>query len=70
METIIRYTCPKCGSKQYEIGEMWIYGNFWTKAFQLNSQRFTHITCQHCRYTEIYKIPKKKIAELLNFTSR
>jgi len=70
MGEVIKYTCPKCGSKQYEIGEIWAFSSFLAKMFQIHSCRFTNITCQNCRYTELYKVPKKKIGETINFISR
>jgi predicted nucleic-acid-binding Zn-ribbon protein len=70
MNQILRYTCPKCGNKQYKIGEMWTFGSFWTKMFQLHAQRFTFITCHNCKYTEIYNVQKKNIGEDINFLAR
>jgi uncharacterized protein len=67
---ILKFTCPKCGNKQYEIGEMWTFSSFWTKIFELHTRRFTYLTCQSCKYTEIYKVPKKKIGEVINFIAR
>lgn len=67
---VIKYTCPKCGNKEYEIGEMWAYSSFWTKILQLHTRRFTFISCLSCRYTEFYKIPKKEIGEVINFVAR
>jgi uncharacterized protein len=67
---VIKYTCPKCSNKEYEIGEMWTFSSFWTKMFELHTRRFTYLTCQNCKYTEIYKVPKKKIGEVINFRAR
>jgi predicted nucleic-acid-binding Zn-ribbon protein len=70
MNQIIKYTCPKCGSKQYEIGELWTVGSFWTRMFQIHNRRFTFISCQKCRYTELYKVPQKNIGEVINTPAR
>jgi predicted nucleic-acid-binding Zn-ribbon protein len=67
---ILKYSCPKCGNKQYEVGEVWAFSSFWTKLFQLHTRRFTFLTCQRCKYTELYKVPKKEIGEVINFMSR
>jgi len=67
---ILKYTCPKCGNKQYEIGEIWAFSSFLAKMFQIHNCRFTNITCKNCRYTELYKVPKKRIGEIINFISR
>ena len=63
----LKYTCPKCGNKEYEIGEMWAFSSFWSKMLQLHTRRFTFISCLNCRYTEFYKVPKKEIGEVINF---
>jgi len=69
-DQVIKYTCPKCGNKQYELGELWAFSSFWTKLFELRTRRFTFVTCQSCKYTELYKVPKKEIGEVINFMTR
>jgi predicted nucleic-acid-binding Zn-ribbon protein len=69
MDEILKYTCPKCGNKEYEIGEMWTKGSIWTSMFDFYNRRFTFVSCKKCCYTELYKVPKKKIAEVINFMS-
>jgi len=66
----LKYTCPKCGNKEYQIGEMWAYSSFWTKMLQLHTRRFTFLTCLKCRYTEFYKVSKNEIGEVFNFVAR
>jgi uncharacterized protein len=68
-EQVLRYTCPKCGNKEYEIGEMWTKGNLWTSFLDFYSRRFTFVTCKKCRFTEFYKVTRKKLAETINFMS-
>ena len=70
MNEILKYTCPKCGNKQYEIGEMWTVGSFWTRLFEYHNRRFTYVSCQKCKYTELYKVPMKEIGEVINFMAR
>jgi predicted nucleic-acid-binding Zn-ribbon protein len=70
MDQIIKYKCPKCGNSQYTIGEMWVTGSFFTKFMGFENRRFTYIACNMCHFTEFYKVPKKKIAEVLNFMAR
>jgi uncharacterized protein len=67
---ILRYTCPKCGNKEYEIGEMWTFGSIWTRMFKYYKWRFTFVSCKKCSFTEFYKIPRKEIGEIINFISR
>lgn len=51
----LNYTCPKCGNSAYETGEISTAGGFWSKIFDVQHQKFTTVTCQRCRYTEIFK---------------
>jgi uncharacterized protein len=68
-EQILRYTCPKCGNKEYEIGEMRTKGKLWTSIIDFYGKRFTFVTCKQCRFTELYRVPMKKLSETLNFKS-
>jgi predicted nucleic-acid-binding Zn-ribbon protein len=67
---VLKYTCSKCGNKQYEVGEMWAFSSFWTRLFELHTRRFTFLSCQRCKYTEFYKVSKKGIGEVINFNVR
>lgn len=69
-EQVLRYTCPKCGNKEYEIGEMRTKGSLWSSIIDFYySKRFTFVTCKQCRFTELYRVPMKKLSETINFTS-
>ena len=70
MNQILKFTCPKCGNKQYETGEIWTVGSIWTRMFEFHNRRFTFVTCQKCRYTELFKTPHKNIGEVYNILSR
>jgi predicted nucleic-acid-binding Zn-ribbon protein len=70
MNQVLKFTCPKCGNKQYEIGEMWVSSNLFSRIFDIQGKRFTNVTCQKCRYTEFYKTPQKSIGEVFNNLAR
>jgi predicted nucleic-acid-binding Zn-ribbon protein len=70
MNQVLKYTCPKCGSKQFEIGEMWVSSNFFSRIFDIQGRRFTNVTCQKCRYTEFFKTSQKAIGEVYNNLAR
>ena len=70
MNQILKYTCQKCGNKQYEIGEIWAVGSFWTRIFEIHNRKFTFLSCQKCKYTELYKVPQKNISEIINLLAR
>lgn len=64
------YKCPKCGSTQYETGEMRATGSFWTKLFNVQNLTFITITCNACGYTELYKKTGDRTLEnILDFFS-
>ncbi len=70
MNQVLRYTCPKCGGKQYEMGEMWTIGSIWTRLFEVHNRRFVFISCQRCRFTELFKTSLKNIGEVYNNLAR
>lgn len=51
----LNYTCPKCSSRNYTLGEMRATGGFLTKIFDIQSEKFSYVTCANCSYTEFYK---------------
>ena len=63
----LKYTCPKCGHKQYETGEMRATGSFMTKLFNIQNRKFTTITCQQCKYTEFFAMPSNQFGNVLDF---
>ena len=70
MDQMIKYKCPKCGQTRYTVGEIWTAGTILVKILGFENRRFTYISCEMCHFTEFYKIPKKKLGEVLNFVSR
>lgn len=63
----LSYTCPKCSNTEYEIGELRAAGGFWTKIFDVQSRRFTTITCTRCKYTEMFKAKSSTIGNVFDF---
>lgn len=63
----IKYTCPKCGSRVCEVGEIRTASSFLTKIFNVQNRRFSSVTCTQCSYTEFYNIPSKKLGDVLDF---
>ena len=70
IDQVLKYTCPKCGGKTYKVGEIWAFGSFWTKLLQLHTRRFTFINCENCKYTELYKVPKSELGNVINFMAK
>lgn len=69
MEKTIRpkYSCPKCGSHEFELGEVFMTGSVFAKLMNFEFRRFTSITCTKCTSTELFKTPKKDIQNVLDF---
>ncbi|GAB1308295.1 zinc ribbon domain-containing protein [Urechidicola sp. KH5] len=63
----LNYTCPKCGCKTYEIGQMRATGGTLSKIFDVQTEKFTSVTCGQCRYTEFYKAPTSALSNIFDF---
>jgi predicted nucleic-acid-binding Zn-ribbon protein len=63
----LNYTCPKCSNSQYEVGELRAAGGFFTKVFDVQSKRFSTVTCTRCKYTEIYKADSSMLGNIFDF---
>ncbi|MFC2097093.1 zinc ribbon domain-containing protein [Bacteroidota bacterium] len=63
----LKYTCPKCGNKNYEIDKFSATGGFFTKIFDVQNKKFTTVTCSRCAYTEIYKASTSQLGNIFDF---
>ena len=63
----LNYTCPKCKNTQCDIGEFRGTGGFLSKIFDVQSKRFTTVTCNRCQYTEIYRTKSSMIGNVFDF---
>ncbi len=50
-----KWSCPKCNEKNYEMGEIRVVGGFWSKIFNVQSKKYSSVSCEKCSYTEFYK---------------
>jgi predicted nucleic-acid-binding Zn-ribbon protein len=62
-----KYKCPKCAGSRYDVGEFRATGGFWTKVFDIQSKRFTTVTCGRCKYTEIYAADSSMLGNIFDF---
>ena len=62
----INYQCPKCSNGEYETGEMRATGGFWSKIFNIQTRRFSTVTCVRCRYTEIYQADTSMLGNIFD----
>ncbi|UCF04199.1 MAG: zinc ribbon domain-containing protein [bacterium] len=63
----LNYSCPKCSGSDYEVGEFRATGGFFTKLFDVQSKRFTTVSCTRCKYTEIYKADSSMLGNIFDF---
>ena len=62
----LNFTCAKCGNSQYEVGEFRAAGGFWSKVFDVQSKRFSTVTCTQCQYTEIYRTSSSMLGNVFD----
>lgn len=60
------YKCPKCNNRSYTTGEMRATGGILSKIFDVQTQKFTAVTCERCTYTEFYKSKTSAISNIFD----
>jgi len=63
----LKYTCPKCGNKEYETDEFRATGGFLSKIFDVQNKKFTTVSCSQCTYTEIYRADSSMLGNIFDF---
>ena len=66
MEQTLNYTCPKCNNKTCTTGQMRATGGIWSKIFDVQTEKYTSVTCDKCKYTEFYKAPTKALSNIFD----
>lgn len=66
---LFRYTCPKCGGRNYRLSEIRVTYSPFSRMFDFKGSLYSVIVCEKCRYTEFYNIPKKEISRTLDLVS-
>ncbi len=62
----LNYTCPKCKNTGYEVAEFRATGGFVSKLFDVQSRRFTTVTCTRCQYTELYRAASSMLGDIFD----
>jgi len=62
-----KFTCSKCGFNEYEIDEFRATGSYLAKMFDIQNKKFTTVSCQRCRFTEIYKTDSSMLGNIFDF---
>ena len=63
----LNYTCPKCRGRSYETDEFRATGGFFTKLFNVQTKRFTTVTCTRCKYTEMFRAESSMLGNVFDF---
>lgn len=61
------YLCAKCGNTAFESSEMRATGGFLTKIFNIQTKRFTTVSCTRCSYTELYRTDSSTLGNIFDF---
>ena len=64
------YACAKCGHERFASSEFRATGGFLTKIFDIQSKRFTTVTCARCKYTELYQTDQSSLGNVFDFFTR
>ena len=60
------FKCAKCSNAEYESSEFRATGGFLSKLFDVQSRKFTTVTCTRCRYTEMYKADSSALGNIFD----
>ena len=60
------YVCPKCGNRSCVTSEMRATGSFLSKVFDVQSRKYSTVTCERCRYTEFYAAPTSMLGNIFD----
>lgn len=59
-----KYQCLKCGGEKYEVGETRSSGGILSSLFEVETEKFSFISCTHCGYTEFYRCERSVLRGL------
>jgi predicted nucleic-acid-binding Zn-ribbon protein len=66
MSTIGNYTCIRCKNRTCEVGQIRAAGGFWSKIFDVDGRRFTTVSCQRCKHTELFAADSSKLENIFD----
>ena len=61
------WSCPKCSNTSYETDQFAATGGGLTKILDIQNKKFTTVTCNQCKYTEIYKAEASMLGNIFDF---
>ena len=63
----LNYKCSKCSNRTYTMGQMRATGGILSKIFDVQTEKYTSITCEKCKHTEFYKASTKAMSNIFDF---
>lgn len=67
MQPSLNYICPKCGHNACDIDEFRATGGMFSKIFDVQNKHFSTVSCQKCKYTELYKAQSSALGNIFDF---
>jgi len=61
------FVCAKCGGNQCSRKEMRAEGGLLSAAFDISTNRFIAVSCDHCGFTELYRKDVAAGSKLFDF---
>ena len=61
------WSCTKCRHDEFDVDQFRATGGMFAKIFDVQNKRFSTVTCEHCGYTEIYRIKSSAIGDVFDF---
>ncbi|MCP4144069.1 MAG: GTP-binding protein [bacterium] len=60
------WVCPKCDNHGYETGQFAATGGGLSKIFDVQSKKFSTVTCTKCKFTEIYQAETSTLGNIFD----
>ena len=61
------WQCPKCAHLEFDTDVFRATGGMFAKVFDVQNRKFTTVTCERCRYTEIYRVKSSALGSVFDF---
>jgi predicted nucleic-acid-binding Zn-ribbon protein len=61
------FRCARCSHSAYEVREISATGGLLSRFFDVSRHRFTSVTCERCRYTELYHLSPSALRDVVDF---
>jgi len=61
------WKCLKCENNTFETGELRATGGFLSKLFDIQTEKYSTVTCKNCGFTEFYKRSSSVVGHVVDF---